>query len=76
MEDFPLIKSLQEKDDKTPLPRGHKYVEYEVIVEGEKMTVHIPEKESATFEEALGGSERMDKYSFSKIMRSVRGIRG
>ena len=76
MEDFPLIKSLQEKDGKTPLPAGHKYVEYDVVVEGKKMIVHIPASETATFESALNESDRMDKYSFSKIMRTVRGIRG
>lgn len=76
MSDFSLIRSLQEKDNKTPLPRGHKYTQYEIVVEKEKLTVHIPIKEAETFENAVGNTENMDKYNFSKIMRQVRGIRG
>ena len=76
MKDFPLIRSLQDKSDKTPLPKGHKYAEYEVTVEGETMTVNIPVNETEAFESALEETDLMDKYSFNRIMREVRGIRG
>ena len=77
MAEFPLIKSLQTPDDKTPLPKGHKYTKHDVVVEGENITVNIPEKESNRFQsfiEESGGD--LDKYNFNKIMRDLRGIRG
>jgi hypothetical protein len=79
MSDFPLIKSLQAKTNKTELPRGHKYAEMSVVVENKELSVFIPEKEVETFENEcnrLIGNGYFNKYSFNKIMRKVRGIRG
>ena len=77
MKDFPLIKSLQTPDERTPLPRGHKYTQHEVVVEGDTITVNIPEKESDKFAEFIAENQgSVDKYSFNKIMRELRGIRG
>ena len=76
MSDFPLIKSLQTKNEKTPLPSGRQYTKFKVVVEGEEMIVHIPVKESKKFEAILEGSDNMDKYNFNEIMRDLRGIRG
>lgn len=76
MSEFSLIKRLQEKTDKTPIPTGHKYETLEVDVEGEKVTVHIPLKEAEQFTIMCNDSEPMNKYSFNKIMREFRGIRG
>lgn len=76
MKDFPLIRSLQTESVKTPLPKGHQYAEYKVTMEGEEILVQIPLKESQNFEDALKETPIMDKYSFKRIMRKVRGIRG
>ena len=76
MSKYPFIQSLQAKNDKTELPRGHKYSKFEVVVEGEKVTVHIPKSESETFLTEIEALEEVDKYHFNKIMREVRGIRG
>ncbi len=76
MSEFPLIQSLGKTNDKTPLPKGHKYQKYMVVVEGQKLVVHIPLKETETFETTWGDRTSMDKYSFNKLMREVRGIRG
>lgn len=76
MSDFSLIKSLQEQSTKTPLPKGHKYKEMVVEVEGEEITVHIPSKEVESFVLMCEGDGTLDKYSFNIILREVRGIRG
>ena len=72
MRDFPLIKSLKDPDDKTRIPIGHKYSEYPIIVEGNKTIVHIPVKETETFENATKDIENIDKYSFNKIIITDR----
>lgn len=76
MSDFPLIESLQDKNNKTPLPKGHEYRKYTISVDGTETLVHIPLRETKLFEETVGESGKMDKYSFNKLMREVRGIRG
>ena len=76
MSDFPLIRSLQKKNDKTPLPKGHLYEEIVVEVEGQEITVNIPQKEVENFALMCSGDGPMYKYTFNKIMREVRGIRG
>lgn len=77
MTDFPLIKGLQnpEKDEKTPLPRGIKYAKFDVIVENEEMTVHVPEREAAGFEQEIAKAE-LSRYDFKQILRKYRGVRG
>jgi len=77
MKDFPLIKSLEAVDERTPLPKGHKYTKHTVIVEGKSIIANIPERETEKFEAFIkdcGGEA--DKYSFNKIMHDLRGIRG
>jgi len=77
MKDFPLIESLQTPDEKTPIPKGHKYVQHDVVVEGEHLKVNIPEKESDNFQAFIVKNDaKLDKYNFNKIMRELRGIRG
>jgi len=76
MKEFPLIRSLQEKNDKTSLPKGHLYEKLSVKVEGEEILVHIPKKEVESFTSKCDGDGPLNKYLFNKIMREVRGIRG
>lgn len=76
MSDFPLIQSLQEKNDKTALPKGHLYEKLAVVVENEEIIVHIPKREIENFSTMCNEGETLDKYTFNKIMRKVRGIRG
>ena len=76
MDRYPLIKSLQDKTDKTPLPKGHTYVEYKVVIENEEIIVNIPTKEADAFEATLEATDGINKYDFKQIMRKFRGIRG
>lgn len=76
MSNFPLIRSLQTPNKVNPLPKGHKYSEYNVVVEGENKKVYIPISEGERFQKELETVDEMDKYYFNRIMRDVRGIRG
>ena len=79
MTDFSLIKQLNsssEENEKTPLPKGLPYQQYEVVVENASKIVNIPLKETKTFEQMLSKFTNLTAEDLNKILRKVRGIRG
>lgn len=78
MTDFPLIRKLQnpDEDNKTPLPRGLKYKQFEVLVDSEKVIYNIPAREAERFETFLESADATSKYNLMQMIREVRGIRG
>jgi len=79
MTKFPLIHKFEnpEKGDKTPLPRGIKYQEYELPYLNESITVFVPLKESKAFEAEVSKIEReLDRGALKRLLHKFRGIRG
>lgn len=77
MSEYDLLRSLQEKPEKTPLPPGKKYLEKSVVVEGEAIAIHIPAREEENFARYIDENNGFfDKYDFNQMMRELRGIRG
>ncbi len=78
MAKFDLLQQLQnpKTDDKTPLPKGVKYDQHEVVLEGETVLVYIPRRESEKFLEKVEEKPEMTRHNFNALLREVRGIRG
>ena len=78
MAKFALLEEFQNpnRDDKTPLPRGIKYQGYEVSLYGEPVTVFIPLKEAAAFEQAMPDQDTLNRDQLKRLLRKFRGIRG
>jgi hypothetical protein len=78
MTKFALIEEFQNPntDDKTPLPRGLKYQEYELSLYGEPITVFVPLKESAAFEQAMPKRDTFNRRELKHLLHKFRGIRG
>ncbi len=78
MTEFALIEEFQNPNtnDKTPLPKGLKYQEYELSLHGEPVTVFVPLKESAAFEQAMPDQDTFNRNELKRLLHKFRGIRG
>ena len=75
---FSLLSTLNNsnKPKESMLPKGHKYQEYIITVEGQEKTVFIPLRESETFEQLLSNTKEITITQLREILRKHRGIKG
>ncbi len=79
MDDFSLIKRLNEKEDNntSPLADGVPYQQYEIDVDGKVQLVNIPLRESENFETAITEHNKpLTRKSMKLFLREFRGVRG
>lgn len=79
MEDFSLIKRLNEtKDDESsPLAEGISYQQYEIEVDGHSQIINIPLREAEKFENAVIEEKNpLTRKTLKLLLRNHRGIRG
>lgn len=79
MNDFSLIKQMSESKDQpeSPMPKGVKYQQYEIEVDGKDRIINIPLRESDNFEDAVGKlAGTVTGKDLKTLLRQFRGIRG
>lgn len=79
MENFSLIKKLDEQKDAKPSPMAENisYQQYELEVDGKNQIVNIPLKEVDAFENTIVETkEPLTRKSLKQILREHRGVRG
>ncbi len=78
MSKFSLIKQLQNPTsvEKPLLPRGIQYQEYVIEPKDGNMTVFIPLREAAAFEEAIQEHAILFRSDVRTLLRTHRGIIG
>lgn len=79
MENFSLIKKLDEQKDADPSPLAESipYQQYELEVDGKVQVVNIPIKEIDAFENTIVETkEPLTRKSLKRILREHRGVRG
>lgn len=81
MSDFSLIKQMNEGKDEqketSPFPKGVRYQQYELEVDGAERVINIPLRESENFEAAVGAlTSDITGPVLKKLLRDFRGIRG
>jgi hypothetical protein len=78
MTNYELIKSFQnpKREDHTPLPKGVKYEQRTVVIEGSEHLYHIPQKEIDKFDRYINENKKINRTIINEILRKVRGIRG
>lgn len=76
MDDFPLIKKLQHPEEITtsPLPQGRKYVEIDVMVEGQAHKILVPQREYDNI--ITENLNDLSQHDFRMLLRKYRGVRG
>lgn len=78
MSKFSLIKQLQEQPEteKSVLPKGIQYQEYDVQTKDGDMTVFIPLREAEAFEKSLSEQTIVFRGDIRRLLRKHRGIIG
>lgn len=76
MSDFPLIKQMinPEEQKKSMLPEGVPYQRFNVRVDGDEKTIHIPLREAQAFKDRIAEEEKITKRILRSILREFRGI--
>ena len=75
MSDYELIKKVKNLDlDELKKPKID-YSDFEVMVEGKKVTIGVPAREAERFQNLLTERDTFTRRQFRAVMRDFRGVR-
>ena len=75
MSDYELIKTVKNFDlTKINKPKID-YTDFEVTVEGRKVAIGVPIRETQRFETVLESSDTFNRRTFRALMRDFRAVR-
>ena len=75
MADYELIKKVKNLDLSEINKPKIDYADFEVTVEGRKVTIGVPVRESDRFEMVLENTNTFNRRTFRALMREFRAVR-
>jgi hypothetical protein len=75
MSEYKLIKDVKSFDIEEARKPKINYADFEIMVEGRKVTIGVPAREAERFQNLLVESMNFNKRMFRALMREFRAVR-